>query len=593
MFGNLKDKIKSIFKSDITQTAPAQQKARGYYAPDFGSQSYGSGSKFPSGMSASKYVTLHNHTALRQASREMMHDSVDMRALVTSVVDTVVDSGMRLKPTPIAEIIGITPEEAETWAEDISQKFHLWASSKQSHRSRINTYYQNQRFFQLQKQRDGEVFIRLYYGREKDTFSPLQIDFIDPNQIRGFGLTSTWYNPQTDDGIVRDGAGREIGYKIYNFNTITGEYSETTIPAVGEKSGRIFMMHSYNPEYPGQGRGYPPLTHALQEFEQLTDFKIATVQKAIQQASIVMAVMNDKKDPSNPMIGRVAGPMPTYGQPPQDSTQDSGDETQPVINYTAMPEATFTQPGVGVFNLTEGDRLEYLKDTSPSPQFDVFVNSFFGSIVASTGYSIETVLKRFNSNYSASRATLILCWRVANIERSEQNADFDNPIYEMWLSEEIAAGRVQAKGWSDPFIKSAWLCSEWAGSVMPNIDPQKSASADLSYVQMGAQTLDDVARNFNGSSGKANRIKLKRQWDELPEPKLPIAPIYKETDKSDDNNADDKKYIKAVARDDMITVTTPTSDVEFKVKKRSIKKTAKYKDYDGIERQMEIFEEEI
>jgi len=27
---------------------------------------------------------------------------------------------------------------------------------------------------------------------------------------------------------------------------------------------------------------------------------------------------------------------------------------------------------------------------------------------------------------------------------------------------------------------------------------------------MGAQTLDDVARNYNGSSGKANRAKLKR-----------------------------------------------------------------------------------
>ena len=68
---------------------------------------------------------------------------------------------------------------------------------------------------------------------------------------------------------------------------------------------------------------------------------------------------------------------------------------------------------------------------------------------------------------------------------------------------------------------------------MPNIDPQKMANADLAYVQMGAQTLDDVARNFNGSSGKANRSKLTRQWEELPQPKLPIAPI--QTNLAEDN----------------------------------------------------------
>lgn len=50
---------------------------------------------------------------------------------------------------------------------------------------------------------------------------------------------------------------------------------------------------------------------------------------------------------------------------------------------------------------------------------------------------------------------------------------------------------------------------------MPNIDPDKTASADMKYVEMGAQTLDRVARNTNGSSGKANRAKLAREIAEL------------------------------------------------------------------------------
>jgi capsid protein len=169
--------------------------------------------------------------------------------------------------------------------------------------------------------------------------------------------------------------------------------------------------------------------------------------------------------------------------------------------------------------------MKYLQDTSPSAAYDKFVESFFSSIAASVGWSVELVLKKFNANYSASRGTLLLCWRTANIERDEMITDFLDPVYEMWLSEEIAQGTVRAPGWSDQSLKDAWLMGEWAGVPMPNIDPLKTMEADRGYVELGAQTLDDVARNFNGSSGKANRRKNARQYDELPTPPWPRAPI--------------------------------------------------------------------
>jgi len=147
---------------------------------------------------------------------------------------------------------------------------------------------------------------------------------------------------------------------------------------------------------------------------------------------------------------------------------------------------------------------------------------------------LEVLLIKFNSNYSASRAALIMFWRQAQIWRDEMAADFLNPVYESWLSEEIAAGKITAPGWSDFRLRAAWLSCEWAGSPMPNIDPNATADSDLKYASMGAQTLDDIARNFNGSSGKANRIKNARQFVELPEPPLPIAPI--QTSQITDNN---------------------------------------------------------
>lgn len=520
LINNFKNNIKSIY-NNLTGRVKTYSLGSGYTPPrasvsDYISSDYGSGAKFSGGMSASRLMVTHDHFQMRQSAREAMYDSTEARALVESYMDTVVETGLTLKPTPDYDILKISPEQAEEWAEQVSSRFHLWAKSRKSHRPEINNFYQNQRLYELFQQRDNDIFVRLYYNKSPENINPLQIDFVDPNQIRGYAYTTTYYNTLHDsDGIVRDAGGKEIGYKVWYYNNLTGDYSEKIIPAKGEKSGRYFMLHGFNPEFAGQGRGYSRIGHALHEFQKLTDFKLATIQKAINQASFVMAVENDEKDPSNPLAGRVAGPVRDYGVNIQDSQGTSSDD--PVINYTSMPEATIDRPGsTGIFNLRRGDKIKNMQDTSPSAQYETFTKAFLASLAASTGSSEEIIMKKFNNSYSASRATLILFWRVAQIWRDEMAADFLDPTYEMWLSEEIAAGRVRAPGWNDPRLRAAWLSCEWAGAVMPSIDPSKTARADRAYLEMSAMTLDDVARNLNGSSGKANRMKNKRQFSELP-----------------------------------------------------------------------------
>ena len=528
------DKIKSIFKKSEPTAS-----AGGMSTYPSGNR-YGSGAKFPGGLSRGTSINYHDHLALRQHARDAMYDSIEARALVKSISDTVVDTGLKLKPTPEADILNIDPEILELWAEEVGRRFHMWAKSKKSHRSEVNNLYQNQHLYQMFQQRDNDIFVQFFYSREKDLINPLQIEFIEPNQIRGFSYTSSYSQLTHGDGIIRDSQGREIGYKIWWYDNNTGKYQEKVIPARGEKSGRVFMIHGYNPEYAGQGRGYSKLSHCIAEFEKLTDFKASTIQKAINQASFIAAIENDQQDASNPIEGRVAGPVKEYGSFPQPAATAQNvdkESTLPVVNWEVMNESTITVPGSTlVGNLRRGDKFVNLKDTSPSAQYDKFVDAFFSSICASTGWSIEVVLKRFNANYSASRGTLLLCWRTAMIERAEMEADFLNIVYEQWLSEEIAANRVQAKGWSDPWLRAAWLSCEWAGAPMPNIDPLKTANADEKYIELGAQTLDDVARNLNGSSGKANRLKNTRQFEELPTPPWKSAPVEINPDEEDEDD---------------------------------------------------------
>jgi lambda family phage portal protein len=484
------------------------------------------GQKYPYGMSNRSTFYL-NHFALRSNARRAMAENVQARSIVERKADSVADKGLCLDSIPKADILGITEEKASEWARNVENRFNLWCNSQKQNRSGTMNFYQAQRLYQIFHNRDGESFTRLYYSSDRELLNPLQFEYIDPDQIREDAFTSSYGGPLTKDGINRNSKGEEVSYKIWVRDPKNMErLEERTIPAKGPKSKRAFMLHGYIPEYAGQGRGFSPLAHALQEFMQLTDFTLAQIKKAINQSNLVLFVQPSKDQPATDVFetiqtNRGAGPATEarFASRPNaadDSTILDAANTRP-INFQELPEVTFTDPGsTYVGNLNAGEKLEGFKDTAPSASFGEFVKTFTAQLAASLSIPIEVVLMQFNQNYSASRAALILFWRVVERFRKEMESDFLNPIFEAWLSEEIAGGRIQAPGWNNPILKAAWLNANWIGAPLPSIDPAKTAKADEIYVNMGAQTRSSVARNLNGSDFSSNAQTLKREAEELP-----------------------------------------------------------------------------
>ena len=477
-----------------------------------------SGAKWPYGLSASGSGFLIDHYTTRQNVRSKVHENFVAKAITDRFADTIADIGLKRESTPDADILGITPEQAEEWGENVDRRFHLWAKSKKQHRSGQYTFYQSHRLYANWQQRDNDIFTRLFYSSKRNLISPLQFDFLEPNQIRGDACTSSFYQSQGDgDGIIKNLDGTERAYKVWLQVPGKYEYKNKEIPAVGPKSGRKMMLHGFYPEYPGQNRGFSRLAHAIQEFENITDFSASIIKKSIAQSSLALGVENDQLDPSNPLEGILttpAGPITDTGTEFAESTTATPAER---LNYCPLPEATMAVPGsVGVFNMQKGDKLKFYENKTPSESYESFLNAFVSFLVASVGMPVEILLMKFNRNYSASRATILLFWRIAQIWREEMAADYLDPVFETWLSEEIAAGRITAPGWQDPILRAAWLCGGWIGAPMPNIDPQRTAKAIETHVGMGLTTLDRESRNLNGSSGKSNRAKLKKEYTELP-----------------------------------------------------------------------------
>jgi lambda family phage portal protein len=470
-----------------------------------------------------------NHTRMRRNARDSYHDSPQAKAIVDRMADSVAGMALLLECSPIAEILGITPEQAKAWARDVENRFDLWARDKKQHRSETMSFYQTQFMYQIFQHRDNDIFRRLYYSTDKSLQNPLQWEFIDPDQIRGHGFTATNgpYVSSIFDGIHRDERGREKAYDVYVRDGDKGGYKAVTIQRKGPKSKRLFMLHGYRPEYAGQGRGYSRIGFAIQSLENIADFSYAQIKKAINQSAIVAMMENKDLDPSNvweqimTTFGQGAA-SEQFGSDPNPSPSASNvttDALQPPNCYS-IPEATVEVPGsVMIMNAKRGDSLKPFAQNAPSDSFDKFVDAFMYYLSAATGIPLEVVLMRFSNNYSASRGTLILFWRTVMMWRDEWATDDGNPVFEMWLSEEIAAGRIQAPGFSDPRLRAAWLHCTWRGAPIPDIDPSKTAKARREYLSMALTTGEREARDLNGSDFESNKAQIEHEYEaEVPPP---------------------------------------------------------------------------
>lgn len=495
----------------------------GHYGYNYQSGYYGGGAKHPGGISGDGQAVILDHRRLRQNARRAYQENLIARSVVDRYTETVADAGLKREFSPDTETLKISPKTGEAWRTDAGNRFHLWAFSKKCHRSETMNLYQAQRLYAASQQRDNDIFVRFYYSNRRDLQSPLQFDFVDPEQIVGDAITTSagYFNQR--DGIIKDSANKELGYKIRV--KINGKTEKRTIAAVG-RSGRPQMIHGFAAEYAGQTRGYSRLSHALQEFQNLTDFSSAQIHKAINQSQVWVSVKpsmdaaasNPFEDITNIPAGPASHQFGSHPTPPADAKNVTPESINP-IDFHEMPAAFSSQPGSwGVFGLNRGEDLKPFINTAPADSFDKFVDSFAAYLSAATGVPVEMMLMRFGENYSASRAALILFWRIARIWQHEMAVDFLDVLTEAWLSEEIAMGRISAPGWSDPVLRAAWMRGIWHGVALPNIDPVRTAKANLIDVkELGAKTHDMVAREVSGSDGKSNRAKITKELQEMPQ----------------------------------------------------------------------------
>ena len=163
-------------------------------------------------------------------------------------------------------------------------------------------------------------------------------------------------------------------------------------------------------------------------------------------------------------------------------------------------------------HLAENEDVKFGNPNIPTASFDGFVKAICRQIGAALELPYDVLLKEFNSSYSASRGALLEAWEAFRMRRKWFVDRFCQPVYESWLAEAVARGRINAPGFfSDPLVRAAWCGARWIGPVQGSLDPKKEAEANLLLIDHAIKTHEQVTRETSGGDWEENVEQLAQE----------------------------------------------------------------------------------
>ena len=445
-----------------------------------------------------------NLDILRQRSRDLYMSA----PLATSAVKTnrtnVVGSGLKLKARIDFEYLGMTREQADKWEMNSEREFNLWAESVWCDTLRLNNFYELQQLALMSWLMNGDGFgivkqnapsnwmpysLRIHLIESDRICTPNSIyrmaSFL-PAKVNVVGKNTSNDNPIYNGVEVDKSTGAVVAYWIcnqYPNSSIKGIKKEwTRVEAFGEKTGNPNILHLMEQERCEQYRGVPYLAPVIECLKQITRFTEATLTAAVVQ-SFFTAFIKSEVPASDSLLG--------------DSVQQEQQIDDDEMSY---------ELGAGTINILKpGESVEFGEPKQPTAQFDAFVTAMAKYTGAALEVPFELLTKSFMASYSASRAALLEAWKAFRMRRTWFANDFCQPIYELWLSEAVARGRVNAPGFfTDPAKKKAWCKADWNGPAPGQIDPVKEVTAAILRVQQAFSTHEKETIELTGGDWDKN-----------------------------------------------------------------------------------------
>lgn len=452
-----------------------------------------------------------NNRTLRQRSRMLYMAAPIATSAIKTNRTNVVGVGLQLKSRVDRETLGMDQEAADQWQAKAEREFALWAGRKAAcDATGVNNFYAMQQLALASWLVSGDVFavIKQYDPTELMPYS-MRIHLVEADRVAtptDAGIltplpatTGKAKNGNTIyDGVEVNASGMIEAYHIrstYPLELGTASTKWTRVQAYGERTGLPNILQVMESERPDQYRGVSYLAQVIEPLLQLRRYTESELTAAVVESFFTAFVKTEASPNENP-FNEVGSSLPEISQDPNEYEMGPG-------------QINIMQPGEDVI---------FADPKRPSSGFDAFMRSICEQVGAALEIPADLLLKSFNSSYSASRAALLEAWKAFKMRREWFVADFCAPIYEIWMAEAVARGRLSAPGFfSDPALRAAYLGAEWIGPSQGQLDPVKEITAEILAVGEGFSTREQSTIRLNGGQWDVNVDQLARENVKLAE----------------------------------------------------------------------------
>lgn len=473
-------------------------------------------------------------------------------AAVNTTRTHVVGPGLTLQSTVNRNVLNLSDEEATAWQRRTEAEFKLWSEDKRGCDALgMNNFVEQQQIIFRSALESGDAFAIIKH-KEATPLCPygLRIALIEADRVCNPDMVGggTMYGANTYtipndkvggghrvfDGVEVDSDGCVVAYHVASdypteLNIGSKELKWTRVKAVGNLTGMPNILHVVVPTRCEQYRGVPFLAPVIEVLLQLRRYTESELMAALVQ-SMFTAWITTNEDSDEIPVNMVGGT--------DEQTDSNGNPVDPADMQMSARNDNDYQMGVGtVIHLQPGEDIKFGNPNIPTAGFETFVKTICRLIGAALEIPYDVLIKEFNSSYSASRGALMEAWEMFKMRRSWFVSDFCQPIYEMWLAEAVARGRINAPGFfTDPLIRKAWCGAKWVGPTQVSLDPVKDANANTINANNGFKTRAQATRESGGGDYFENVEQAAKEIEALKASGLRPDGNYAEEPENPENN---------------------------------------------------------
>jgi lambda family phage portal protein len=425
---------------------------------------------------------------LRNRSRDLLRNTPIATGAINTNQVHVIGSGLKLQSRIDADAVGMSEMEADEWQQNTEREFRSWATSLDCDINRSKNFYDFQNLVFRSILESGDVFVLPLFEEIKTLNYGLRLQVLEADRVSNpNGVKDT---NEITGGVEKDKAGTPKAYHVRTRHPGTEKGSRErkwkTHKAFDTKTGRRKIIHVYEQLRAGQTRGVPYLAPVIEMLHQLGKYTDAELQSAVISSYFTVFVQTPE-----------GGANFSTFLPSSEGGQEEDED--------------YTMGSGAIVGLAEGETISTANPGRPNSAFDPFVTSILRQIGASLGLPFELLIQHFTKSYSAARTAMLNAWKVFSTKRTFMINHFCNIIYELWMEEAVARGRIVAQGFlEDPLIRSAYLGNMWIGPAPGQIDPTKETAAAQAKVDGLFSTIAEESAAM-GSDFDQNIKQIKRE----------------------------------------------------------------------------------